>query len=632
MKNVLSSAGYCYDSSSRVWTKQSYASIVHDEDNEIDKRIAEIIAKTVDVSVLSPELRQQCTDWPAHYHLDANRANILRPFEKSLSCAAVLEIGAGCGVITRYLGECGAKVIALEGAPHRAVIARSRTRDLHNVEVLVDRFDRFICNHKFDVITLIGALEYANLFTDAESPPLAILQRVRDLLKPGGKVIIAIENQFGLKYFAGAAEDHLGQSMYGIEGRYRQNQPQTWGRYVLENLLKRSGFESCEFMAPFPDYKLPISIVTEAGFNATDFDASAFAWQSARNDLQLPSPLNFSPELAWPGIFDNKLGLDLANSFLIVGSLQEPVEGAVEKVLAYHYSTRRIVAYCKETRFVRCLSDQIGVFVRKIDSEAELPGMAPVIFVPHEESDYVHGSPLSREFIRIVTRDEWSMDEVAAYFRRYFAIVDAYVESVTGESSSNKEILPAFCFDLIPSNILCKPTGGCQVIDQEWKYIESIPRPFLLFRGVNVLLCSITKFGRPATGKAMTRAEFVAKLFQLLCFDSDVRDLGRWFEKEAEIQKIVAGRAVAEKMTEWDVLLETRSKDTQISVLLHEFTIAQGAIVELLDKNSVLENKNNILRDHINELWRSRSWWITKPLRFIAHAARRKLHLGVKTR
>ena len=39
-----------------------------------------------------------------------------------------------------------------------------------------------------------------------------MLQRVRSLLKPEGKLIVAIENQLGLKYFAGAPEDHLGQA------------------------------------------------------------------------------------------------------------------------------------------------------------------------------------------------------------------------------------------------------------------------------------------------------------------------------------------------------------------------------------------------------------------------------------
>ncbi len=96
------------------------------------------INQVSDITVFSPELRQHCTDWPSLYHLSGTRANILRPFAAALT-GEILEIGAGCGAITRYLGELGANVLALEGSSRRAAIARSRTRDLENVTVLVGK-------------------------------------------------------------------------------------------------------------------------------------------------------------------------------------------------------------------------------------------------------------------------------------------------------------------------------------------------------------------------------------------------------------------------------------------------------------------------------------------------------------
>ena len=232
MKTFIKNSEYVLDLHNQIWTRPDYSGIPYNDGDEIEQRIADIIKQASDISVLSTELRRQCTDWPSLYHLSGSRANILRPFAESLT-GDILEIGAGCGAITRYLGESGANVLALEGSPRRAAIARSRTSDLDNVIVLAEKFDAFQCDHKFDVITLIGVLEYANLFTTAEYPALTMLQHVRSLLKPDGKLIIAIENQLGLKYFAGAPEDHLGQPMYGIEGRYQKDQPQTFGRRVL---------------------------------------------------------------------------------------------------------------------------------------------------------------------------------------------------------------------------------------------------------------------------------------------------------------------------------------------------------------------------------------------------------------
>ena len=164
---LLESIGYRFESNSNVWLRPAYSSIAYSDGDEFEERLANIIGQATDLSVFSIELRQKCTDWASLYHLSSSRANILRPMESILQGADVLEVGAGCGAITRYLGESGANVIALEGSLRRAAIARSRTRDLDNVDVVADRFSEFSCKQKFDVVTLIGVLEYANLFTRA---------------------------------------------------------------------------------------------------------------------------------------------------------------------------------------------------------------------------------------------------------------------------------------------------------------------------------------------------------------------------------------------------------------------------------------------------------------------------------
>ena len=206
MKSLLSKQDYLLNVGTNVWSRFGYDGIAYSDGDEVEQRIAHIVKTATDLSVLSSELRNHCTDWPSRYHLSGVRANILRPFESNLH-GDILEIGAGCGAITRYLGECGGNVLALEGSPRRAAIARSRTRDLSNVTVVADQFSQFQIDQKFDVITLIGVLEYANLFGTDDNPALAMLVQIRSLLKPNGQLMIAIENQLGLKYFAGAPEE-----------------------------------------------------------------------------------------------------------------------------------------------------------------------------------------------------------------------------------------------------------------------------------------------------------------------------------------------------------------------------------------------------------------------------------------
>ena len=538
----MRASGYRFESNSNVWLRPAYSSIAYSDGDEFEERLANIIGQATDLSVFSIELRQKCTDWASLYHLSSSRANILRPMESILQGADVLEVGAGCGAITRYLGESGANVIALEGSLRRAAIARSRTRDLDNVDVVADRFSEFSCKQKFDVVTLIGVLEYANLFTPGDMPAQAMLERVCTFLKPGGRVVIAIENQLGLKYFAGAPEDHLGQAMYGIEGRYRKDQPQTFGRRALERILSRSGFNHLIFMAPFPDYKFPASIVTEAGFSDPDFDASALAWQSARRDPQLPPLLSFSPELVWPGIFDNKIALDLANSFLVVASPSDH-QLINSRVLAYHFSTDRYPEYCKETKFLREKNESIKVVCRSLSQVREEKSSSFISFHPEPESDYILGTALSRDFVNIVSRDGWRIKEIGEFILRYLNIV-AHLSSSKQMSincCSLEDSISGAVFDVIPQNIIVAEGGEWHLIDREWKLRSDITLGYLVFRALISLINLVSRFGSAEDVILSTPCELIVAAFNSIGFNIGAQELENYMAFDLEIQCQVSG-------------------------------------------------------------------------------------------
>lgn len=649
MKEVLEQLGYLLDSQTNVWRRSDYQGINYNDGDEIETRIASIVEHATDITVLSPELRQQCTDWPSLYHLSGTRANILRPFASSIA-GDVLEIGAGCGAITRYLGECGSSVLALEGSPRRAAIARARTRDLENVTVLSEKFDEFRCERQFDVITLIGVLEYANLFTEGSDPAHAMLTRVRALLKPEGRLIIAIENQLGLKYFAGASEDHIGLPMYGIEGRYRQQQPQTYGRKALRSLLEKAGFDAAEFLAPFPDYKLPVSILTEEAVADEGFDAAAFAWQSVRRDPQLPAHSTFSQELAWPAIFRNGLGLEVANSFLVVAS---PGGGELVKrgVLAYHYSSDRIARYWKETRFERSQSTGINVlylhpYAGGISHHA---GSEPVIrFACPDRADYTYGTPLSWEFIQIVTRDGWSVDEVGQFLTRYISILRKLTSAQEAASISENLLsvtLPGEFFDVVPQNIIIQADGRAEIIDKEWTLYQDVELPHLLFRALLLMLGSVTRLGRNTSSAAFTRFEFINAAFNSIGILLSENDYSRFIESESVVQELVTGRPRSEFLNWWPAQpLPTHNlgqafvaRDQQVAELNHSVASLSNHITNLNQATSSLNHAigerdeqiarlNEMLSERdgrIASILNTRSWRITAPLRIIGGQVRR---------
>lgn len=563
----LADHGYALDADTGVWQRSGHQSIAYNDGDEPERRVASAIAAASDLGVLSAELRASCKDWPSLYHLSGTRANILRPFQDELR-GDILEIGSGCGAITRYLGECGANVLALEGSHRRAAMTRSRTRDLDNVTVVCETFDEFQMDRRFDAITLIGVLEYANLFTQDDAPHLSLLRRVRELLKPDGKLYLAIENQLGLKYFAGAPEDHLGVAMYGVEGRYTVNQPQTFGRAALTALLRDAGFDHSDFLAPFPDYKLPTSILTESGMAHADFDAGAFAWQSAHSDPQLPRQTTFTLENAWPEVFKNRLGLDLANSFLV----RAGPPPAHEPPLALHYSTNRLRQYCKETQFMPSTGTDAKVEVlvhyrllAPADSNAasqEDPqdgqgnaqgdNRPALSFHCPATAAYIPGHTLSREFVDIVTRSGWQLADVSAFIRRYIGMLEQLLadDPSTRDWTDSACLLPAYCFDYSPQNIVIQHDGLPAAIDNEWSLEGGVELGHLLFRSLLLSMASVQRYAHSTPLTELSRREFIRTVLADAGHRLTNDDFERYIAREAWIQQAVTGRPASE-LREW---------------------------------------------------------------------------------
>jgi protein-L-isoaspartate O-methyltransferase len=545
MRTLLEQSGYVKNESVNIWQRPGYDGIRYSDGDTVENKIAEIISNATDLTVLSTELASHCNDWPTRYHLSAQRANILRPFIGFLS-GNVLEIGAGCGAITRFLGECGGKVLALEGTLRRASIAASRVRNLANVAVLSERFDRFETDARFDVITLIGVLEYASIFSDAEFPQVDMLERICKLLSPGGRLIIAIENQLGLKYFAGAPEDHLSQAMYGIEGRYRRGEPQTFGKQELSSLLAASGLKHSEFFSPCPDYKLPASIITPAGLQVEQgFDASALAVINVTRDFQLTDTTSFSLESAWPTVMKNGLGADLANSFLVLAA-RDKASPFDSTILAYHYSTQRRPEFCKESRFEVTSEGDVVVRTSQLVSTGKLShqdNALKLAWSSSGEKTYQCGHLLAREFIEIVTRPGWRIEEVASFFRRY---IDVLKELLAQQGRANDlpiatALLPGCYLDAIPSNIIITPGNAAALIDEEWIAIDGVEFGYLLFRSITSLIGLVSRFAPPASSELVTRGHLIDGVFNRLGLQLGGADFSRYLQLDSELNLFSTG-------------------------------------------------------------------------------------------
>ncbi|WP_175944764.1 class I SAM-dependent methyltransferase [Caballeronia sp. BCC1704] len=553
MSFSLERSGYRFDAATRVWRRRGYEGIAYSDGDAVEERIGQIVAGAADVSLHSAELTTRISDWPSLYHLSSGRANVLRPFEAKLASRRVLEIGAGCGAISRYLGEAGADLLALEGSPRRAAIAASRSRDLPNVHVVTERFDDFRTDERFDVVTLIGVLEYASLFTPGSEPAVAMLRRVRDLLAPGGIVIVAIENQVGLKYFAGAPEDHVGVPMFGIEDRYGDVGPRTFGKGELTSVFQRAAFAAPNFLAPFPDYKFPVAVVSERGFSHPAFEASALAVQTVHQDPQLPTNLSFILQRAWPTLIRNGLGMDVANSFIVVASAEEAGQSLPKEALAYYYNTTRRAPFCKEVLFRAVGAEVVAESRALYVSTGSARHSGRYRFLLNETEAYAPGRLLADEFVSIISKDGWTPSEIGAFLRRYLDLAQRLVRERGHDCTldSAHASVPGCFLDLIPQNIVLRHDGLARAIDLEWQTKDSIELGFLLFRAMLSLINRNFSFSPRSDAALLSRKQLFIDAARAAGMAISDEDFHRYAAEEGEFQSFATGRDVSEFLAGW---------------------------------------------------------------------------------
>lgn len=253
--------------------------------------------------------------WPLLYHLSPLRRNLLSwyPFK---SHGNLLEVGAGCGALTGLFCERLTHVTAVELTKLRAELIYYRHKSCSNLSIIAGNFNDFELDQKFDYVTCIGVLEYAGRFTKSVAPHKTFLSRLKNCLKPGGILILAIENKFGLKYWTGAREDHTGRLFDSLEDYPNVEGIQTFGKHELTCLLDSVGLNKINYYYPLPDYKLPVEIFSDIYPPTLKHNIRPGLLPTV--DQSSPRENIFNEKLAMDNIIKNNSFDFFANSFLVL--------------------------------------------------------------------------------------------------------------------------------------------------------------------------------------------------------------------------------------------------------------------------------------------------------------------------
>ena len=525
-----------------LWRLEDEASTIAYTDGESHEAfLLSVVSQAEDLSSLSAELATQIKDWPSRYHLSPERSNLLRAIPLRAD-SKVLELGSGCGALTRYLGEHCARVVAVEGSLMRARIAAERCKDLPNVQVVAGNFDQIEFDEAFDVVTLIGVLEYADLYWRGQGDPFrSLLRRAHEWLTDNGVLILAIENRHGIKYYSGALEDHTNRRFLGVEGYPSEDGIRTFGRQGLIELARSSGFLSFQTLLPFPDYKIATSFINAAytsaeearRYNLVDWCRQPYP-DHGRRRVEL-----FSDHLALASLGADGLLADHANSFALLAH-KSPI-GPAAAIPRIEWIARKInIQRQAPFRTVTTLLLQEGTPVvrKELLQPEELDRScrdlhrieACATFIPDSIS-------LSMKLLQAF-RDNSARD---ATLRKFLG---AWLEFLR-QAETRRDYVPPEYLDCIPDNLLLDSDGELHYIDAEWHWHEDVPIGWVFLRGMLSLWLSYRTWIEKAWfQEPYTVAEYFRRCCQLAGISIPEEAFHSHMDAEAAFQAMVSSSTV----------------------------------------------------------------------------------------
>ena len=420
-----------------------------------------------------PQAIREACSWEVLYHLSDLRENIVEwlPMDKSMK---VLEVGSGCGAITGSLSRKAGSVTCVDLSRKRSLINAYRHKDCGNVTIHVGNFTDIEPDlpKDYDYVCLIGVFEYGQSYIGGDTPFTDFYKILKKHVKPGGRIVIAIENKLGLKYWAGCREDHVGAFFAGLEDYPEGGAARTFSRNGLEQILRDCGEKEIHFYYPYPDYKFMSMLysdrylpkVGELSNNLRNFDRDRM--------------LLFDEKRVFDMLIREGLFAQYSNSFLVVaGPEPETVYTRFSNDRAAHLCirtdiaekdgkrcVRKFAARPEAAEHIRELSENGAYFAKRFENSGlsvnRLEYKETAEGCPYAELEFLEHTRTLEELL-----DDCLQKNDAAGSMRLF---DRYLDVLSANDGEKQD------FDLIFPNI-CVQGEKWTMIDYEWTDTGLLP-------------------------------------------------------------------------------------------------------------------------------------------------------------
>lgn len=320
------------------------------------------------------------------------------------------------------------------------------------------------------------------LFT-GKAPYQQFFDVIKKHLNPDGHVILAVDNRYGLQYFAGCKERLTGKYFEGLEGYGNSEGISTFSKEAVLEMVKEAGFASAKTYYPYPNFRYMTALYTDEHLPSPgELNKNLCNFEEERMIL-------FNEAAVFDGLIKEGKFQEFSNSYLFDLTLEE--QECEEELLFLKYSVERderfrirteIVRKADGTKVVRKVpyGEKAKAHVEKIKhweetlrKQYEPAGVSVnrcTLTDKGAEFEFLKGETLESVLDDYLEKDDFEgfIEEIKKYIAKLEQIVSPKANNV----------------DLIFSNIILNNDGKWNVIDYEWTFEAELPLRFIIHRAI----------------------------------------------------------------------------------------------------------------------------------------------------
>lgn len=236
----------------------------------------------------------------------------------------ILEIGGGYGALTGLFCEKADQVVVTERSLFRAQIIEKRYESVKNLSIYAGDIMDMQFEEGFDYIILTGILERTGKGTFDKTVYAEYLKSLNKFLRAGGILLSAVDNRYGLRYFAGMKNMHTGKVFDSIRKYPEGNKgAHSFTRKEVEQIWEMAGYQNKKIYYPLPDYRLPQLIYTDRYLPEKNLRERLIPYYPDHISIL------YNENMLYDDLIENAVFPFFANSFLIEASYDGELGKAV---------------------------------------------------------------------------------------------------------------------------------------------------------------------------------------------------------------------------------------------------------------------------------------------------------------